>query len=311
MMQMPATPYITPAMLTSAPAGISWTVVPTLTANTQQQAAQLAQVCWQATSAVDRYCRQPLRAVINTETGSGPGLPRIASDRSTCRGTIVTRRWPVTAVEAIQTSPSTAFPQQWTVVPAGQWKIRQPVIMTAAPTPDTGPSGGNVIDVAPGYITWDRGRGGWDVMTSYQSGHPHAGLTATATAGAQTVLVDDVTGWAGAVGFLYDGVSTELVEVASVAATVPVQLPGVAGAVQAGPGVLTLSQPLTFNHSSDAVLSALPPDVIRATALQASVMALETIDAISTQSLSGQMAGGTTVLAEEVEMILDDYRRVA
>jgi hypothetical protein len=74
---------------------------------------------------------------------------------------------------------------------------------------------------------------------------------------------------------------------------------------------LTLSQPLGFAHSTGAVLSALPPDVIRATALQASVMALETIDAISTQSLSGQMAGGTTVLAEEVELILDDYRRIA
>lgn len=308
---MPATPYVTPAMLTSAPAGLSWTVVPTLTASTAEQTAQLAQVCWQATSAVDRYCRQPLRATVNTETGSGPGLPRIASDRTTRRGTIVTRRWPVTSVVAIQTSPSNAFPEQWTLVPSGQWKIRNPAVLSAAPTPATGPSGGNVIDVAPGYITWDRGRGGWDVMTSYLSCWPHAGLSATATAGAQTLTIDDVTGWAGTVGFLYDGVSTELVEVSAVSATTPVQLPGVAGTVQAGPGTLTLSQPLAFNHGVGAVLSALPPDVIRATALQASVMALEAIDAISTQSLSGQIAGGTTVLAEEVELILDDYRRVA
>lgn len=308
---MPATPYVTPAMLTSAPAGISWTVVPTLTADAGQQLAQLAQVCWQATSAVDRYCRQPLRAVINTETGTGPGLPRIASDRSTRRGTIVTRRWPVTSVAAIQTSPASAFPSQWTLVPSGQWKIRHPVILSAAPTPETGPQGGNAIDVAPGYVTWDRGKGGWDVMTSYQSGHPHAGIVAAATAGAQTLAVDDVTGWASSVGFLYDGVSTELVEVVDATATAPVQLPGVAGTVQAGPGTLALAQPLGFNHNAGAVLSALPPDVIRATALQASVMALETIDAISTQSLSGQMAGGTAVLAEEVEMILDDYMRVA
>lgn len=308
---MPGTPYVTPAMLTAAPAGISWTVVPTLTADTQAQAAQLAQVCWQATSAVDRYCRQPLRATLNTETGAGPGLPRIASDRTTRRGTIVTRRWPVTSVAAIQTSPASAFPQQWTLVPAGQYRVRNPVILSAAPTPTTGPSGGNAIDVAPGYITWDRGKGGWDVMTSYLSGWAHAGLSASATAGAMSVTVDDVTGWADVVGFLYDGVSTELVEVTSATATTPVQLPGVAGTVQAGPGTLTLSQPLGFNHSPGAVLSALPPDVIRATALQAAVMALETIDAISTQSLSGQMAGGTTVLAEEVELILDDYMRVA
>ncbi|WP_157536211.1 hypothetical protein [Kitasatospora mediocidica] len=298
-------------MLTAAPAGLSWSVVPTLTAGAPAQLAQLAQVCWQATSAVDRYCRQPLRAVINTETSAGPGLPRITSDRNTRRGTIVTRRWPVTSVAAIQVSPSIAFPEQWTLVPPGQWRIRHPVILSAAPTPETGPSGGNAIDVAPGYITWDRGKGGWDVMTSYQSGHPHAGLAASATSGAQTLTVDDVTGWADTVGFLYDGVSTELVEVNAAAATTPVQLPGIGGTVQAGPGQLTLSQPLAFSHGAGAVLSALPPDVIRATALQASVMALENIDAIATQSLSGQMAGGTTILAEEVELILDDYRRVA
>ncbi|GAB2695939.1 hypothetical protein GCM10010442_11950 [Kitasatospora kifunensis] len=308
---MPGTPYVTPAMLTSAPAGISWAVVPTLTASAQTQTAQLAQVCWQATSAVDRYCLQPLRATVNTETGSGPGLPRIASDRATRKGTIVTRRWPVTSVAAIQTSPASAYPEQWTLVPSGQWRVRTPPILSAAPTPSTGPTGGNVIDVAPGYITWGRGKGGWDVMTSYLSGWPHAGLSAAVSAGAESLTVDDVTGWTGSVGFLYDGISTELVEVTAAAATVPVQLPGVAGTVQAGPGTLTLAGPLGFQHSAGAVLSALPPDVIRAAALQASVMALETIDAIATQSLSGRMAGGTGVLAEEVEMILDNYRRVA
>jgi hypothetical protein len=298
-------------MLGSHPAGLAWNTVPTLMANSAQQTAQLAQVCWQATSAVDRYCRQPLRATVNTETNTGPGRPRIASDRGTRRGTVITRRWPVTSVQAVQVSPASAFPEQWTLVPAGQWKVRHPVILSAAPSPATGPQGGNVIDVAPGFITWDYGRGGWDVMTSYTSCWPHAGLTGPAASGAQTLAVDDVTGWAGAVGFLYDGVSTELVEVTAAAASSPVQLPGVAGTVQAGPGTLTLSAPLGFQHGAGAVVSALPPDVIRATALQAAVMALETIDAIATQSLSGSFAGGTGVLAEEVEMILDDYRRIA
>lgn len=306
-----ATPYITPSMLTSAPAGLSWTVIPTLTANASAQLAQLAQVCWQATSAVDRYCRQPLRATVNTDTDTGPGLPRVAVDRRTRKGTLVTRRWPVTAVAAVQTSLATAFPERWTAIPAGQWKIRHPPILSSAPDPATGPSGGNVIDVAPGYITWDYGRGGWDVMLSYISGWPHAGLTATASQGGQQISVDDVTAWSGATGFIYDGTSTELVTVTAAAATTPPQLPGVGGPVQAGPGTLTLAQPLASTHGTGVVVSALPPDVLRATVLQASVMALEGIDAIATQSLSGQMAGGTGVLAEEVEMILDDYRRVA
>ena len=308
---MPATPYITPAMLQAHPAGISWNVIPTLTASTQAQLAQLSQVCWQATSAVDRYCRQPLRATVNTDTDTGPGSSRVAVDRRTRKGTLITRRWPVTSVAAVQTSLASAFPQQWTLVPSGQWKVRHPPVLSSGPTPATGPSGGNVIDVAPGYVTWDYGRGGWDVMVSYVSGWPHAGLTAAAQQGAQQVSVDDVTAWNGAVGFIYDGTSTEPVQVTSVTATSPVPLPGVGGTVQAGPGTLTLSQPLTSGHGVGTVVSALPPDIIRATALQASVMALEGIDAIATQSLSGQMAGGTGVLAEEVEMILDDYRRVA
>lgn len=306
-----STPYVTATMLTSHPAGLAWNTVPTLTADTQQQVAQLQQVCWQATSAVDRYCHQPLRATVATETATGPGMPRVSSDRASSKGTIITRRWPVTSVQAVQTSLSSAFPAAWSAVPSGLWKIRNPVILSAAPTPGTGPQGGNVIDVAPGYITWDYGRGGWDVMWSYTHGWPHAGLTGAAQVGAQTLAVDDVTAWAGAVGFVYDGTSTELVEVTAATATTPVTLPGVGGTVQAGPGTLTLAQPLGFAHTAGAVVSALPPDVIRAAALQAAVLALETIDAIATQSLSGQMAGGTGVLAEAVEMILDDYVRVA
>ena len=298
-------------MLTSHPAGLAWATVPTLTASPGQQMAQLADVCWQATSAVDRYCRQPLRATVATETLRGPGMPRVAADRSTRTATLITRRWPVTSVAAIQISRASSYPAQWSALPTGQWKIRTPLILDAAPQPATAPQGGNVIEVGPGFITWDLGRGGWDVMPSYQHGWPHAGLTAASTAGAQSLLVDDVTGWAGAVGWAYDGVSTELVEVTTAAAAAPVQLPGVGGNVQAGPGVLTLAQPLGFPHGAGVVVSALPPDAIRATALHAAAIALETIDAIATQSLSGQFAGGTGVLAEAAELILDDYQRIA
>jgi hypothetical protein len=56
-------------------------------------------------------------------------------------------------------------------------------------------------------------------------------------------------------------------------------------------------------------VSALPPDFLRAVALQAAVQALEGIDMIATQSVSGAFAGATGELATEVEMILDSYRR--
>ena len=94
------------------------------------------------------------------------------------------------------------------------------------------------------------------------------------------------------------------------AADTPVQLPGVAGTVQAGPGTLTLSGPLASNHDVGTVISALPPVVLRAAALAATVEALETIDAIAVQSMSGQSVS-VGALAESCELLLDDFRRWA
>ena len=260
---------------------------------------------------MDTYCRQPLRATAVTEQGNGPGRARVSVDRSTRRGTLITRQWPVISVNAVQVSQSRSFPEQWTLVPAGQYRIRHPVLMPASGVPVQGPSGGSAIDVAPGVITWDYGRGGWDVLNSYTSGWPHAGLTAAAAASAESLSVDDVTGWAGWTGTLYDGVSTELVTVTGAEATSPVQLPGVAGTVQAGPGTLTLSSPLAYAHGTEAVVSALPGAALQAVALRAAVMALETIAAIAAQSSSGNLPGGLGALATESEMQLDDFRRIA
>jgi hypothetical protein len=299
-------------MLTDAPAGISWTVIPRLTASTGEQLAQLADVCRKATSIVDSYCRQPLRATVNTETGTGPGVARTSVSRDTGIGKLITRRWPVTEVAAVQVSPARSFPPQWSLIPAEQVMIGHPVIMSAVLAAGAPPSGGNVIEVAPRWVNWDLGRGGWRVLTSYLGGFgPHAGLTEDASEGDEEIHVDDVTGWAGAAGIAYDGMQTEAVTASAAAADSPAQLPGVAGTVQAGPGTLTLSQPLASGHAKGTVLSGLPEDVIHAAALAAMVQALEGIDAIATQSLSGQMAGGTGTLATEMEMLLDPYRAVA
>ena len=304
------TPYLTPAMLLSRPAGLSWTVVPRLTASTDEQIAQLWQVCWNATSAADTYCQQPLRATVNTETLTGPGQPRVSVSRDTGIGTLVTRRSPVTSVAAIQTSPARSFPPAWSPVPADQVIIRNPVILSAAPALDTVPSGGNVIDVAPPYISWDQGRGGLRVLASYLSAWPHASLTADAAQGDGSLAVDDVTGWAGSCGLAYDSPTTEVVAVAGATATVPAQLPGNGGTVQSGPGTLTLAAPLTAAHLAGTVISAIPPVALRAVALTAATEALEAINAIAVQSLSGQSAGGTGALATESEYLLSSFMRV-
>lgn len=305
---MPGTPYITPSMLTAAPAGISWKVVPNLTAPGPEQTAQLWAVCWRATSMVDTYCRQPLRATAFTQTETGPGQPRVFVHPRTGATKLITRRYPVTEITAVQVSPARAFPPQWTPVPADQVLIGRPMLKSAAPAPETGPGGGNVIEVAPRYVNWDRGRGGFRVMSSVVTGWPHTSLTADTGENASTLQVDDVTGWTGFTGFIYDAAATEIATVESVSAASPVQLEGAGGTVQAGPGTLTLSAPLANTHVKGTPFSALPADAIHSAILHAAVQALETIDAIATQSLSAQLAGGTGVLAEEAECLLDDYR---
>ena len=305
-----ATPYISAAMLQAAPAGLSWQVVPTLTADTITQGGQLAAVCLTASSQADTYLRQPLRATLVTETLHGPGMPRVSISRDTGIATLITRQQPVLSVAAVQVSQAISFPPVQTLVQAGQYRARNPVLMPPAGIPVPGPSGGNAIDVAPQTITWDHSRGGFDILVSYISGYPPTSLTEAVLAGVSTVDVDDVTGWAGWTGFAWDSPMAEDVTVSSVTATSPVQLPGIAGTVAAGPGTLTLSAPLAWGHDAGTVISAVPGSALHGVALLAAVQALETIDAIAVQSLSGQSAS-VGALAEQAELMLDDFRRVA
>lgn len=264
---------------------------------------------------VDTYCQQVLRATVDNETLTGPGAPRVGIQRDTCNGQLVMRRWPVTQVLAIQTSLNRAFPRQWTTVPTGQYDIEHPLINEYTDTASaTGPDGGSSIAVAPGYVTDRHGRSGQRILVSYTNGWPHTSLTANATAGATTISVDDVTGFAGASAFAYDGADTEPVSVTSVSATTPLPLPNGVGTAQTGPGTLTLSSPLAYPHSAGVVVSALPANVIWATVLAATTQALESgITSISIQNIPGsQTAGGHGVsdLQLQYQQLLDPYRRV-
>jgi hypothetical protein len=255
-----------------------------------------------------------LRATADTEYLTGPGQPRCTVDRNTGSGILVMRRWPVTDVLAIQTSPSRSFPRVWTPVPAGLWDIRHPLISLGDSASATAPDGGCTIDVAPGYVSWADGSGGQRVQVCYVNGWPHTSLTAACTGGAGTLEVDDVTGWAGAAGFAYDGSGTEQLSVLSVSATTPAELPDGAGIAEAGPGTVTLSTPLTFGHAEGTVISALPADVVQATILAAAVQALQGgIDALTIQAMPGEHSstgGGAGDLIAQYQKLLDYYCRV-
>lgn len=311
-----ATPYVNPDMIVNAPTGISWSIIPFPKATSAQQLAEQTNICWRATKMIDGYCNQVLRATIDSEQRSGPGEFRINVEQATGNVRWILSRWPVTEILAIQVSGNAVFPRQWTQVVNGMWDIENPplgVYGSYVPS-GSGGSGGQSIIIAPGYAGWALGRNGYRFAASYINGWPHCGLMSEATAGDTTLQVDDVTGFAGASAFLYDGASTEVVSVTSVIATAPTVLPNGGGIAPAGPGTLTLATPISDNHPAGVIISSLPQDVMQATILAATVQALDAgITSVSIQNLPGsQTVGGHGVedLKLQWQELVMHYRRV-
>ena len=277
--------------------------------------AELTNVCWRATSILDTYCNQVLRATVDNETLTGPGAPRMGHQPGTRNGLLVMRRWPVTEVLAIQTSSNRAWPRTWSTVPAGQFEVEHPLInLYTDAASATGPDGGASIIVAPGYIPLlSCGRNSTQALVSYTNGWPHTSLTVAANRGDTLLHVDDVTGFTGVSAFVYDGAETETVSVLSVAATSPLALPNGVGTAQTGPGTVTLSSALTNPHGVGVVVSALPANVIWAAALAAASQALAAgYTSISVQNLGGSLTeGGKGVddLQSAYEWLLEPFVR--
>lgn len=309
------TPYVTPQMLQNAPTGISWSIIPFPKASDQAQLAEQTNICWRATSIVDTYCNQVLRATVDNEQLSGPGNARVGVQQGTGNGLLIMRRWPVTEVLAIQTALNAGFPRVWSVIPPGQYEVEHPLINTYTDTASaTAPDGGMSVLVAPNYVTWARGRNATRLLVSYVNGWPHTSLTVAAEAGATVLTVDDVTGFTDATAFVYDGATTETVSVSAVTADSPLSLPFDVGTVQAGPGTLALDAPLAHAHAIGVAVSTLPADVLWASALAAATQALESgTTSITVQNLPGSFtAGGHGVsdLTDEYKRLLDPFRRI-
>lgn len=313
-----ATPYITPAMLTTAPTGIAWSIIPFPKATTQQQFAEQYNICTRATKIVDGYVNQVFRATIDSEEISVPDFYATIQNYTGQVRWVLTR-WPVTQILAAQSSPN-VLPPTWTQVTNGQWRIETPVlgVYGSYVSGGSGSSGGQTIYLGIGTASWQFGRNGFLAACSYINGWPHAGLMTSATQGATTLTLDDVTGFAGAACTIYDGANTEDVQVVSVTANNQLVLPNDGGTAPAGPGTVTLATPLQFAHTgsnpANVTVSSLPADVIWASVLAAMVQALDAgITAITAQNIPGSTTtGGHGVqdLRTEYETILNPYRRV-
>lgn len=306
------TPYVTPSMIQNAPTGISWNIIPFPGANDAAQAAEQMNICWRGTGMVDQFCNQVLRATVDTERIYGPDFyvtaqPGLGNVRA------ILSRFPITNVLQVGVSPNT-FPRSWSVVPSGYYEVEIPPIGTYGTTaPSSAGDGSQFILIGGGYVNWGLGRNGFAIEATYLNGWPHTSLTADATQGAQTFQVDDVTGWTGASGFVYDGSATETVTVSSVTANTPFPLPFNNVTYPAGPGTVTLAAPTANAHASGIVVSALPQVVLQAAILTTAVQALDSgILAATVQSMPGTstMGGhGIADLTTQYKDYLMNYRR--
>ncbi len=308
----PLTSYVTPELLTAAPTGISWsTIPPGRDVTFEMRLAEQSNICQRATSQVDSYVNQVLRASIDTEQVAGPHY-RVTVQSGVGNTRVTLQRWPVLQILSVQVAPNAVFPRQWVSLPAGAWDIEVPVVgLYGTNAPSSAGEGGQAVILPPGTVTWAMGRNGYLLRIQYINGWPHTGLTNAVTAGSSGVLVDDCTGWAitsefgtqGASGTIYDSGSQEVIKVLSASAA-------------SGPGMLSLAAPLTFGHDAGVMVTTLPQSVIWATILLCSSIAL-TRGATSTtvQSIPGGpgASGGAKEpgdLAGEAELLLNPFRRV-
>lgn len=315
------TPYISPFTLINAPTGVDWSTIPPGDDITPaQNQSEWTNMCARATARADEYCNQVLRATTDIELLHGPDHLVTVGPQGGGRsptpywgGTgynarIILERWPILQVTGVQTCPNNRWPRTWSTVPTGMFEPEKPPIgIYGSIAPSNAISGGQSVLVAPGFIDWCYGRNGWAVQVSYINGWPHCGITAHAAAGATTISVDDCTGWGitsyynttGATGTIKDGGQQEVVHVTSASVT-------------AGPGTLTLSQPLVYPHEIGTVLTTLPSSVEQACIFFAAAEAL-TRGATSTtiHDIGGHAQGGNSgaELISEGELLLKPYKR--
>lgn len=301
----PGTPYILPATLKSAPTGISWSSLPWRNATGAEQLAEQTNICHRATAMADAYCNQPLRATVDTEVVTGPGTWEMQL-RPNGTARVLLSRCPVVSVVSARASASNAFPPQWTDLADGAVRPERRIIGTyGSSAPSASAEIGQTVLAAPGVVSWAAGRGGVDLEVTYINGWPHGSLTAAAAANASTIAVDDITGWVGAGGVIYDVGTQEPIGVQDVT-------PQTAGAVS-GPGTLTLTAPLAHTHDQGTLVTALPGVVTQAMILLCVSQALTrgaTATTVQNQpGASAKPSGGSKAMEERAYTLLHRFRR--
>lgn len=308
LMYGPGTPYVTPDQLQQRSTGVSWNSIPSVSSTKAQQYAAQQVLCQDATAMADGRCNQLLRATIQTEQLFGPDYRVNQLPNGNTRLNL--SQWPILQVTGIQVANASSFPWQFTSVVNGAWAVERPplLVYNSSSAADSG-TGGQSVQLGPGYVNWLNNRGGWVIETTYVAGWPHAGITSAATAGDITLQIDDCTGWApatpgaqGCTGVIYDTLGNQE----------PVTC--LAASTTQGPGTLSLATGLSYNHSDGVTVSALPGQVLWATVLYAASLALTRgATATKIQDIAGTGSGSTSGsldLAKQADALLSPFRRV-
>ena len=207
-------PYQLPADLQRQPLGISWSTLGatnTLNPSPPEMEAAITSVAWQASGEADGEAGQTLRATLATETLYAPSH-RVGIWQSGLARFIASQN-PVLKVVQAQVALAGQLPSTtWTQVPLGAaYPEEEPYGIYNSTAPGAAHGGGQGILISAVYVNWSLGRRGIRVQCSYLAGWPHTYLTASANPGDDSIEVDDVTAWSGAVGWIPDGGQTEIV----------------------------------------------------------------------------------------------------
>lgn len=217
---------------------------------------------------------------------------------------------PILSVVSAQYAIAGAFPLTFQPIPVDRVAIDQSLIgQFGSSINGAAAEGAYTISVAPGFLSWAAGRNGYYLEVTYINGWPHTSTTADVSVGDTLILVDDVTGFAGAVARWYDGGNTEGIAVTSVTAD------DAGLAAPSGPGTLTLAQGTQFGHESGTMISTLPANILQAATLFAvSDALLRGGTATTIQALPGTSEGGGGKAPDdyraEAEIMLAPYRRI-
>lgn len=299
--------YLTVAELFEMPLGVEWRNIPQSqpatagTATMLENYKQITNLIIRASSMADIYCNQVLTATLDAEEQSTDGYTCGIDNEGYLR--VHTYFWPIISMQSFQF----AYPQlggtQWQVVTVGDLFVT-----------------GDMQDmvVYPGWF-FRRGTPEMRVQYTYLNGYSNTMLTGPVSAAAAALPVKDATGMvAGQYLTVYDGSSTEVVQVASSWTPVlgPASVQLATGTQFAHTPVLT---PVAPNQQYDISVSAVPPEVKAAVgfickhlAEQRGAQAVATSVAARVVRAAGSGGGARSQseLPGHVCEILDKYARI-